>query len=71
METIINKYNRIIHVLGFHYKLLHILLISKRNAILNATVECVGTDYIIYCYLPVRAKNGKALLPCIFELSVR
>ena len=24
----------------------------------------------IYCYLPVHAKNGIALLPCIFELSV-
>ena len=30
-------------------------------------LECVRTDYI---YLPVLVKNGIALLPCIYELSV-
>ena len=42
-------------------------LISMCNAIL--VLEFASTD-CIYLHLPVRAKNGIALLPCIYELTI-
>ena len=41
-------------------------------ATLSQALEFAPTDIaFIYRYLPVRAKIGIALLPCIFELSVQ
>ena len=63
-----NKYQSINQSLGFtvfttNFKIF--LLSSMGNAIPSA-IEIT----FIYCYLPIRAKNGIALLPCIFESYV-
>ena len=65
-ETIINKENRLIRVLGFTGKT-YLPQILNSTAYVNMVLVLIT---VASRYLPIRAKNDISLLPSIYESTV-